>query len=463
MLVASIIGVSLVSYLNLSRTTLKIATRSFLNNAAMNLAETGLEQALFALNQNQSNGVALATAWSSGNGWTTDSATHKATATFPTGSPGYWEPSPNARAVVKVVVQNYDLSGSPRIIAKSIITPGDGGPNLVKYITIDLARRGLFANGLVARDSITWVGHPLADSWNSGSPSSPTAYSTGVRTATCTVGAVTGSIALGTGGDVYGYARTGPTGTTSGGSVHGTASTTNDPTRVTNDFSASFPPITVPGGTTGFYTIGPTDPVPTVYPRASDTTPNPADGKFYYVFGSGKVLPNANMTVGSAGTPKNVVFIMNSHSGSTVLGLTGTKTLTIATGSALTLYTNGHISAFGNGLVNGATAGANPCSALLIFGTHNTAGGQTITVGGNGQLYAAIYAPNATVELKGGGSSGHVSGSVVANSISMNGGTDFHYDEALGNLDSGGGYRVNRWKELQDAPQRATVAALFDF
>jgi hypothetical protein len=154
---------------------------------------------------------------------------------------------------------------------------------------------------------------------------------------------------------------------------------------------------------------------------------------------------------------------MNSHSGSDAIRFTGNKTLTIATGSTLTVYTNGNISAFGNGLVNGATAGANACSSLLVYGTHNTSGGQTFTVGGNGQLYAAIYAPKATVELKGGGSSSHVSGSVVADSISMNGGTDFHYDEALGSLNSGGGYRVNRWKELQDATQRATVSSLFDF
>lgn len=37
----------------------------------------------------------------------------------------------------------------------------------------------------------------------------------------------------------------------------------------------------------------------------------------------------------------------------------------------------------------------------------------------------------------------------------MNGGTNFHYDEALANLNGGGGYRTSRWKELQSATERA--------
>jgi hypothetical protein len=50
-------------------------------------------------------------------------------------------------------------------------------------------------------------------------------------------------------------------------------------------------------------------------------------------------------------------------------------------------------------------------------------------------------------------------GSVVAKSISMNGGTNFHYDEALGNLNGGGGYRTSQWKELQTAPERSPYTA----
>ena len=160
---------------------------------------------------------------------------------------------------------------------------------------------------------------------------------------------------------------------------------------------------------------------------------------------------------------RNVVIIMNSHSGADAIKFNGNDALTINNGSTLTIYTNGSIDTHGNAMINGPTAGTNPCSSLIIYGTHNTAGGQSIIIGGNGQLNAAVYAPNATVELRGGGNAGQVLGSIVANTINMNGGTDFHYDEALGNLNSGGGYRVNRWKELQSAAERAAVSGHFNF
>jgi hypothetical protein len=53
-------------------------------------------------------------------------------------------------------------------------------------------------------------------------------------------------------------------------------------------------------------------------------------------------------------------------------------------------------------------------------------------------------------------------GSVVAKSISMNGGTNFHYDEALGNLNGGGGYRTSQWKELQTAAERSPLHRLLN-
>jgi hypothetical protein len=98
----------------------------------------------------------------------------------------------------------------------------------------------------------------------------------------------------------------------------------------------------------------------------------------------------------------------------------------------------------------------------LIYGTRDTVG-QTITVSGNGQLRAAVYAPNATVTANGGGSSGQIQGSIVAYRIDMGGGPDFHYDQALGNLNAGAGVGVSQWKELQSAAERAAYAANLAF
>jgi hypothetical protein len=457
MMLCGIIGISLVSYYKLAATALKGASRSVLSLSSVNVTEMGLEKAM-ACFYNISIGTAAATAWS---GWTLNTTALTATATFPTSSTS-WTIAPNTTAQVKVYVQYYDGSGTPIVVAKSIITPPDG-PVINKYVKVTLSSRSLFSSGLVAKDSISWVGNPQADSWDSdpdnNSATAAVGYTAAVQKAGCTVGAVNGSISLGAGGDVYGYSKTGASGTTSGGSVHGLGTTTNDPTRISTDFTASFPAVTVPSPTT-FYSIA-SGSVPTDFPRATDTA-NAADSTYYYVFGIGASI-SATTTIGTAVPNKKVVFIMNNHSGSTAIGFTGTKSLTVKTGSSLGVYTDSNISAHGNGLVNGTTSGANQCSALLIYGTATTAGGQSIIVGGNGQLYAGIYAPNASLELKGGGASGMVLGSVVANTISMNGGTDFHYDEALARLSTGAGFKISEWRELQTYSERATYSSNLSF
>ncbi len=64
-----------------------------------------------------------------------------------------------------------------------------------------------------------------------------------------------------------------------------------------------------------------------------------------------------------------------------------------------------------------------------------------------------------TDDGRGGG--GQIQGSIVAQSIDMNGGPDFHYDQALGNLGASVGVGVRQWKELQTAAERAVYASKF--
>ena len=51
MLLSAIIGISLVSYMQLGRTALTISNRALYNNAAVNLAEQGIEEAMYGINQ----------------------------------------------------------------------------------------------------------------------------------------------------------------------------------------------------------------------------------------------------------------------------------------------------------------------------------------------------------------------------------------------------------------------------
>ena len=62
-------------------------------------------------------------------------------------------------------------------------------------------------------------------------------------------------------------------------------------------------------------------------------------------------------------------------------------------------------------------------------------------ISGNGELRASLPAPNATLKASGGGSSGSVVGSSVAQRVDMPGSMSFPYDEALKDLHAPGGSR----------------------
>jgi hypothetical protein len=454
LILSAIIAISLTSYIKLALNSLSLADRSFYQNAAVNLTEVGIEEALYCYNQLDN--VATATsAWPSP--WVIGSD-NSVTRTLALGTLG-----PGVTAEVKVYCSAYNpaSTATPVVVSKSIITFARGGSTITKFMEVTLKKRSLFVNGLVAKDGIEWDGHPIADSWNSdpdGNPATTMPYAVGNRTANCTVGAVTGNIDLGSGGDVYGYAKTGTSGSTSGGSVHGLGTTTNDTSRITKDLAANFPTITTPTPTTINIISGT---VPSDFPTSSHSK-NTADNVYYFSFASGKNISD-DATIGDSIPNAKVVMIMNNHQNVDAISFSGGKSLTVKTGSTLTIYTNGNITATGNGMVNGTTAGQNPSSSLIIYGTTISPSTQEIKVGGNGQLYAAIYAPQGNVEMKGGGSSGMVLGSVVAKSISMNGGTDFHYDEALANLGTGNPFGIIKWRELQSASERTSYAAQLNF
>lgn len=465
LLLAGIIGISLSSYLKLSITSLRAANRSFYSNSSVDYAEMGIERAManfYAVTA----GTAAATAWS---GWTLNSTTKEATRTFSSSSSSsiYPHPGPDATAAVRVYVRGYDYTGTPIIVAKATITPTDGA-EINKFVKVTLRSRSLFSNGLVSRNSISWTGHPSADSWNSdpdNNPSTPAiAYSAaaGVRAARCTVGCVAtanGAIDLAT-GSVYGTVSSGG-GTISGGSVisNSLTGTGIDPNCVSTDFSATFPTVTTPTPTTVNVATNVT--TTTTYPSvaAGGMAMNASDNTYYYRFGPGTSIDvnggGKNIQI-AAGT--KVTFIMENHTGVTAINIGGNSFLTVNAGASLTVYTNGELSMAGNGVVN---SNVQP-SACLIYGTRTTAG-QNITVSGNGQLKAAVYAPQASVTANGGGVSGQIQGSIVANAIIMHGGADFHYDEALGNLNAGAGVGVSEWRELQTAGERNVYSTALNF
>ena len=98
-------------------------------------------------------------------------------------------------------------------------------------------------------------------------------------------------------------------------------------------------------------------------------------------------------------------------------------------GVSAKIYFAGNVDVRGNGILNTKNQ---PLDLQLYGINQQTAQANTSISGGNGQISAALYAPGHDVTINGGGTSGHVFGSVVGKTVTMTGVTNLHYDEASG-------------------------------
>lgn len=434
MILAAVIAISLGSYLILCRNSLKLANRSFYNNGATNVAETGVEEALWSFNQATS-GVDLATAWS---GWDiSDGTTAKR-------SFSDFTLNGNNTAAVKVYVNNYNpASGAQPVVAvQSTVTLPNDTRTISKYLEVTLRRRSKFATGLVAKNQLTFNGNNASvDSWNSNPTNSPTAtpvpYSSTVKHDHGSVGSTSvavGSVAINN-ADIWGYASVGGDSASavsvgSNGTIaaFGNPAGTVDTTRIATDFNTNFDVPASPAGGSTLFAVGPTL-------GATGITAT-------YTY-SGTI--NNSLTVYG-----NVTLIIAVSPGDQAISITGNNGITLAAGATLSIYTQGDVKIAGNGLLNNNDAPA----SFQLWGT-GTAPGQNIQIAGNGALKGIVYAPNADIKING---NGDVMGSVVGNNITVVGNAAFHYDESLANWGGNNPFGVTKWRELISAGDRATYA-----
>jgi len=448
MLLCSIIGVSLASYMNLSRTSMEVSNRALYNNGAMNLAENGLEQAVFSINKSVSD---PSYAWS---GWSISGSNARQEWT------GY-DFRQGATGTVRAYIYNYAGGASPKVVTRSTVSLGTSGTRSIeKWIEVHLRKTSKFANGLVAKETISFSGNNASvDSWNSDPDDDPSTaaipYSAAVKNDNGSVGSISVSVnaILINNADIWGYASTGGSLPSVGANgivgPFGTPSGTMDLAHVSTDFTASFDPVAAP-------TVAPiviaaiTD--NTILPRVGDTPA--ADGKYYY---SCQTINFNNKTFRASA---DVVLTLTDPMTSIAIA-GGSSGIVIDTGASLEIYAAGDISIAGNGIMNGGTtaATANQPINCQIYGT-KPSGVQSIAIRGNGVLSAVVYAPQGSVSING---NGDVCGSVVANNISCTGNAFFHYDESLANFGARNPYRVSKWKELTTAAERSAYTSVLSW
>lgn len=186
-------------------------------------------------------------------------------------------------------------------------------------------------------------------------------------------------------------------------------------------------------------------------------------GRYYYntpsisLSGHASKILRVTANPAAPATATAVVVIVSGIAGTTVF-VGGNASIAVAAGGhQMNRYAPGNVSLAGNGVAN-----RNNPENFMLWGTKTTPD-QTMSISGNGQLNAVVCAPNADVAMHGGGSSGAVRGAIVANNITVVGGSSFSYDEALADLIEDSPLGIASWQELTTAADRASRLALVNF
>ena len=126
------------------------------------------------------------------------------------------------------------------------------------------------------------------------------------------------------------------------------------------------------------------------------------------------------------------------------ISVSGTGQIVVQPGVTATIYFAGNVDISGNGVLNSN----NQPSDLMLYGIQPpTDTSEHVSIGGNSQITASVYAPGHDVTVNGGGTNGHVYGSVVGKTVTMTGVSNLHYDERLGATGMINNYKIVSWFE----------------
>lgn len=437
---SAIASILLVSYVSLANMEHRNSMRSYLYSSSLNLAEAGIEYGVNAL----VNGTAAShTEW-------VDSATNL----FTDGRFG---------GDVKVVI--LDANTTNPIIYSEGRMKGHPAGDVVKQVRAEIVKGFFpFEMGFAAKNGITMSGNNiLLDSYNSNytgygesliGTSAPSGWGVSnenkndeISVASDSVSVTADSDIISQGNaDIYGYVAVSPGSTVSIG-PNGSVSSyggSHDESRIEYDFYSDYP-VLVPDATSAKDISDIT---------SGETLPLSGDsGDVTYRLTNIKLNGNNSDLVIEEG--RNVTLVITGD-------MRVSTSVIVEEGATLQIYADGDVDIGGNGILN--TNGVP--SDVMVFGTQDAtqSGGeysssQTIKIAGNGSLSAAVYAPGADVELKGGGSgnNGDIYGAVVGFTATVTGNSSFHFDEALLDYDPEvGELEIESWLEMTSVSVAST-------
>jgi hypothetical protein len=417
---SAVFGLSLAAYLSLVGTQYRASGRSQAWNMALPVAEAGIEEALALISMpgDLTNNMI-------GNGWTLSGST--------------WNRTQVIQSNRYTITLSNITASLPDVYSKGQVLFESDNNWISRTIKLTLRRTGLLSAGMLAKGVINMNGNGVGvDSFDSTDPNYSVngAYNSAKRKDNgnvMTILGTSGALDLGN-ANIYGYAGVGPGGSASVGPNGGIGSFAFqaahsgqiEAARFRTDVILDFPDVEVPFSSPWS---------PQVNVKVGNTTYDYYLANGNYGMSSLDLKGRSSMYIAG-----NARLLVNGG-----ISLGGQSSIIIASGASLHLYSNGTVDLSGNGVANN-NGNATNC---FIYGLQSCT---SITLSGNGTLCAVVYAPYADFSLKGGGGNAQdFCGAVVANTVTMNGHFNFHYDEALGKLQNLSHLQITSWQEVPNA------------
>lgn len=385
---ASVLAIGLTSYLTLCYRTLELSSRSVQGTRSIELAEAGMEEALWVLNKND---------WST---WTIAGSTATKSVSglaFDGGATGS----------ISLRINSYDGSAGPRSVSATGTTVLADGSTVSRTLTSTSAKAPLFVNAVAATTGkVRFRSAGTVDSYDSSigtfAAQSP-GFSAILSSASTSTTSATVQLNR---AQVKGYVATVSTGPSysSGAKLVGPATPTTtsiDPARTsTSPYLPLFEEVKPTGAgstlTADITTIG---------------TPGAAAEEIYYA-------TSVILTGGQVLTVDGPVALVISKD----LYISDSARIRITTNGALRIHVSGDIGINGAGIQNDTQL---PRKLLIISTTnpYDTYGMATMT-----PFYGVIYTPVSSLTVT---SSQEIYGAIIAKSVTFSASPKIHYDVDL--------------------------------
>lgn len=440
LILCTILGISVVSYLSLISQQCKLSSRSQNWNLSIGLVESGIEEGLQYLNNNRTHLIS--------DGWTYNGGSYWIKRTFGNGNsytvnvyPNPSDPNfPFIYARADIVASVFSYSSSPIMFAAV-----GQDRRVSRAVVATCSKSSMFTKAMVAKHQIDLHGNNIStDSFDSAD----SAYNTGGLydpTKTKDAGdvasndTIVNSVSIGN-ANIHGHVATGPGGSIAVGSQGAIGSHVwqkagnhgKQPGWTSSDSNFTFPDTSLPyiagiAPTSGSNVVTSiiTNSVVVYSTNYYDNIINAGD--YYATSLSGKtiVLGAARLTLPNG------------------LSMSGNDSITIASTGKIEIYAGGtSCSIGGNGVINQPGLAAN----FILYCAPSVT---SFSLSGNGGFTGVLVAPNVNITMNGGGNNTtDFIGALIVNSVTMNGHFNFHYDEALGRMPGNGRYLVTSWNEV---------------